>query len=142
MSVKVKRAYARPSRSDGARVLVDRLWPRGVKKQEARIGHWLKDLAPSDGLRKWFHSSENWQMFKKRYLKELSTPAAMEELMKLYQLTEDHEEVTLVYSSRDVEHNNAVVLKELLEGSKKPPTSSGPVRATAAAGRAAKRRSS
>lgn len=142
MSVKVKRAYARPSRSDGARVLVDRLWPRGVKKQEARIGHWLKDLAPSDGLRKWFHSSENWQMFKKRYLKELSTPAAMEELMKLYQLTEDHEEVTLVYSSRDVEHNNAVVLKELLEGSKKPPTSSGPVRAAAAAGRAAKRRSS
>jgi uncharacterized protein YeaO (DUF488 family) len=142
MSVKVKRAYEKPLRSDGARVLVDRLWPRGIKKQEARIGHWLKNLAPSDALRKWFHSTENWQVFTKRYLKELSTPAAMEELMKLYQLTEEHDEVTLVYSSRDVEHNNAVVLKELLEGSKKPPTSSGPVRAAAAAGRAAKRRSS
>jgi uncharacterized protein YeaO (DUF488 family) len=140
MPVAVKRAYDKPSLSDGQRVLVDRLWPRGVNKQRARIDHWLKSLAPSDTLRKWFHASGNWPVFKKRYFKELSTPEASAELENLYHLMNEHQQVTLIYASRDSQHNNAVALKELLEGMKKPPSSSGPAKAAAASGRVAKRR--
>jgi len=140
MPVALKRAYDKPSLSDGQRVLVDRLWPRGVTKTRARIDHWLKNLAPSDGLRKWFHSNANWPGFKRRYFKELYTPEASVDLETLYQLINDHPQVTLVYGSRDAEHNNAVALKELLEGMKKPPSSSGPAKAAAASGRVAKRR--
>jgi uncharacterized protein YeaO (DUF488 family) len=140
MSVKIKRAYEKPARSDGQRILVDRLWPRGVKKETARIGHWLKDLAPSDALRVWFHSTNNWAVFKKRYFKELCTPEANEALNQLYQLLDEHPDVTLVYASANTEHNNAVALKELLEGMKKPPSSSGPAKATAMPGRMTKRR--
>src|SRR5437660_4094214 len=140
MQVAIKRAYERPSLSDGRRVLVDRLWPRGVKKQQAKIHHWLKGLAPSDTLRKWFHSGANWTVFKKHYFKELSSPEASSELEKLYALIDEHPKVTLVYASKDTEHNNAVVLKELLEGMKKPPSSSGPAKAAAASGRVARRR--
>lgn len=142
MPVKIKRAYEKPSVSDGKRVLVDRLWPRGVKKDKARIDHWLKNLAPSDMLRKWFHSSDNWQVFKKRYFKELCTPEASQDLAKLYQLIGQHDQVTLIYSSKNVERNNAVALKELLDGSKKPPSSSGPAKAAAVPGRAVRRRPS
>jgi uncharacterized protein YeaO (DUF488 family) len=140
MPVALKRAYDKPSLSDGPRVLVDRLWPRGVKKDKARIDHWLKNLAPSDTLRKWFHSNGNWQTFKKRYFKELSTPQASADLESLYRLKNEHEKVTLIYASKDPERNNAVALKELLEGMKKPPSSSGPAKAAAASGRVAKRR--
>jgi uncharacterized protein YeaO (DUF488 family) len=140
MPVAVKRAYDKPSLSDGQRVLVDRLWPRGVNKQRARIDHWLKSLAPSDTLRKWFHASGNWPVFKKRYFKELSTPEASAELENLYHLMNEHQQLTLIYASRDSQHNNAVALKELLEGMKKPPSSSGPAKAAAASGRVAKRR--
>lgn len=140
MPVAVKRAYDKPSLSDGQRVLVDRLWPRGVNKQRARIDHWLKSLAPSDTLRKWFHASGNWPIFKKRYFKELSTPEASAELENLYHLMNEHQQLTLIYASRDSQHNNAVALKELLEGMKKPPSSSGPAKAAAASGRVAKRR--
>jgi len=140
MSLKIKRAYDKPSLSDGERVLVDRLWPRGMTKEEARIDHWLKNLAPSDTLRKWYHSTDNWIVFKKRYFKELCTPEASEDLMTLYQLMDDSQEVTLVYSSKNTERNNAVALKELLDGMKKPPSSSGPARAAAVSGRMAKRR--
>ena len=140
MSLKIKRAYDKPSLSDGERVLVDRLWPRGMTKEEARIDHWLKNLAPSDTLRKWYHSTDNWIVFKKRYFKELCTPEASEDLMTLYQLMDDLQEVTLVYSSKNTERNNAVALKELLDGMKKPPSSSGPARAAAVSGRMAKRR--
>ena len=142
MQVAIKRAYERPSLSDGQRVLVDRLWPRGVKKQQAKIHHWLKNLAPSDTLRKWFHSSANWAVFKKRYFKELAVPEASAELEKLYGLMNEHSQVTLVYASKDTKHNNAVVLKELLEGMRKPPSSSGPAKAVAASGRVARRRPS
>ncbi len=142
MQVAIKRAYDRPSLSDGLRVLVDRLWPRGVKKQQAKIDHWLKELAPSDTLRKWFHSNANWAVFKKRYFKELSAPAASSELEKLYSLINEHPKVTLIYAAKDTERNNAVVLKELLEGMKKPPSSSGPAKAAAASGRIARRRPS
>jgi uncharacterized protein YeaO (DUF488 family) len=140
MPVAVKRAYDKPSLSDGQRVLVDRLWPRGVNKQRARIDHWLKSLAPSDTLRKWFHAPGNWPVFKKRYFKELSTPEASAELENLYHLMNEHQQLTLIYASRDSQHNNAVALKELLEGMKKPPSSSGPAKAAAASGRVAKRR--
>jgi uncharacterized protein YeaO (DUF488 family) len=140
MPVAIKRAYEKPSLSDGQRVLVDRLWPRGVRKSQARIHHWLKNLAPSDALRQWFHSNANWPVFKKRYFKELSTPEASSDLESLYQLMHDHSQLTLIYASKDAQHNNAVALKELLEGMKKPPSSSGPAKAAAASGRVAKRR--
>jgi uncharacterized protein YeaO (DUF488 family) len=142
MPVKIKRAYEKPSASDGERVLVDRLWPRGIKKEKARIDHWLKNLAPSDGLRKWYHSSDNWLIFKKRYFKELCTPEADRDLATLYHLIGTHEQVTLIYSSKNEERNNAVALKELLEGSKKPPSSSGPAKAAAMPRRAVRRRPS
>jgi len=141
MPVEIKRAYDKPSLADGQRVLVDRLWPRGIKKEKARIDHWLKELAPSEGLRKWFHSSANWIIFKKRYFKELSTPEASAELENLYRLLNEHEQVALIYASKDVERNNAAALKELLEGMKKPPSSSGPARAMAVPRRMARRRS-
>lgn len=142
MPVRIKRAYEKPTGSDGERVLVDRLWPRGLKKEQARIDHWLKNLAPSDTLRKWFHSSENWLVFKKRYFKELCTPEASQDLTLLYQLMDTRKQVTLVYASKNAEHNNAVALKELLDGSKKPPSSSGPAKAAAVPGRAVRRRPS
>jgi uncharacterized protein YeaO (DUF488 family) len=142
MPVKIKRAYEKPSLADGERVLVDRLWPRGVKKDAARIDHWLKNLAPSDTLRKWYHSSDNWLVFKKRYFKELCTPEADHDLTKLYELIDTHKLVTLIYSSRNLERNNAVALKELLDGSKKPPSSSGPAKAAAMPKRAVRRRPS
>jgi uncharacterized protein YeaO (DUF488 family) len=140
MAVTVKRVYDKPSLSDGQRVLVDRLWPRGVKKETARIDHWLKNLAPSDGLRKWFHSSQNWLLFKRRYFQELATPEASGDLERLYQISGEHASVALIFASKDEEHNNAVALKELLEGMRKPPSSSGPAKAAAASGRIAKRR--
>ena len=140
MPVKLKRAYDKPSLADGERVLVDRLWPRGIKKETARIDHWMKELAPSDTLRKWYHSTDNWQVFKRRYFRELCTPEATEELKKLYELMDNSQDVTLVYSSKNIERNNAVALKELLDGMKKPPSSSGPAKAAAASGRMAKRR--
>jgi uncharacterized protein YeaO (DUF488 family) len=140
MPVKIKRAYEKPSLSDGERVLVDRLWPRGLTKEQARIDHWLKHLAPSDELRKWYHSSENWVLFKKRYFKELCTPEASADLGELYQLMDSAHQVTLIYSSKNRERNNAVALKELLDGMKKPPSSSGPAKAAAVPSRMAKRR--
>lgn len=140
MPVAVKRAYEKPASSDGQRVLVDRLWPRGLKKEDARIHHWLKELAPSDGLRKWFHESGNWLVFRKRYLLELSGSEAAVDLETLYGLLREHDRITLVYAFHDERHNNAVALKELLEGMKKPPSSSGPARAAAASGRVARRR--
>lgn len=122
MSIALKRAYEEPSNSDGVRVLVDRLWPRGVKKEEARITHWLQDLAPSDALRKWFHARPSmWPEFRERYLKELRSPDAAQALEDLHELANNSKKVTLVFASRDERHNNAVVLKELLEGMKKPP---------------------
>lgn len=140
MPVEIKRAYEKPSLADGQRVLVDRLWPRGIRKDKARIDHWLRNLAPSDTLRKWYHASDNWTLFKKRYFKELSTPEASADLQELYDLIDQHANVTLVYASRNLERNNAVALKELLEGMKKPPSSSGPAKAMAVPRRVAKRR--
>lgn len=141
MSIQLKRAYEKPSVSDGARVLVDRLWPRGIPKQKAAIDEWLRDLAPSDALRHWYHSNSlAWNVFRKRYLHELNSPAASKALERLYELARRRKTVTLVYSSRNQERNNAVVLKELLEGMRKPPSSSGPAKAAAVPMRAQRRK--
>jgi uncharacterized protein YeaO (DUF488 family) len=140
MPVMIKRAYDKPALSDGQRILVDRLWPRGLKKETGRIDHWLKNLAPSDSLRVWSHSNENWVGFKKRYFRELCTPEATEALSQLYQLVDEHDPITLIYASANMEQNNAVALKELLEGMKKPPSSSGPAKAAALPRRIAKPR--
>ena len=142
MPVEIKRAYEKPSLADGQRVLVDRLWPRGISKGEARVDHWLRNLAPSDELRKWYHASNNWEVFKKRCFKELNTAEASADLQLLYGLVHEHKLVTLIYSSRNVERNNAVALKELLDGIRKPPSSSGPAKAMAQPRRMAKRRPS
>lgn len=140
MAVAVKRVYEKPVRADGARVLVDRLWPRGVRKEAVHT--WLKELAPSDELRRWFHARpQRWDVFRKRYLKELSRPLASGALEELYRLAETRSKLTLLFASRNVEHNNAVVLKDLLEGMRKPPTGTGPAAAAMAGrGRARARR--
>lgn len=134
MGVVVKRVYEAASASDGVRVLVDRLWPRGLTKEDAAVKVWLRDLAPSDELRKWFHANpEGWNQFRKRYLKEFKTEEASTALEKLYHLAEGKRQVTLLYASRNVERNNATVLKELLDGVPKPPSSVG--RSAARSGR-------
>jgi uncharacterized protein YeaO (DUF488 family) len=126
MTVAVKRVYDTAASSDGVRVLVDRLWPRGLKKEDAAVKFWLRDLAPSNELRQWFHANpEGWRMFRKRYLKELAGEKATAAVDKLHHLAESKRRVTLLYASRMVEHNNATVLKELLEGMPKPPSSVG-----------------
>lgn len=137
MSVEIKRVYEPPSLADGWRVLVDRLWPRGLKKSAARIDVWLKELAPSHQLRRWFHERPQYFLvFRKKYLKELASPAAAVDLEQLYNIARNHETVTLVYAAKDETHNNAVVLRDLLQGMRKPPSSSGPARAASARVRA------
>jgi len=126
MGVVVKRVYEVASSSDGVRVLVDRLWPRGLTKEDAALKFWLREVAPSDELRKWFHANPaGWSMFRKRYLKELVNEKGSAAVEKLHHLAEGKRRVTLLYASRNVERNNATVLKELLEGMKKPPSSVG-----------------
>jgi len=126
MAVAVKRVYADPSPSDGLRVLVDRLWPRGLTKEKAAIKFWLRDLAPSKELREWFHANpQGWLVFRKRYLKELVSEEARAALEKLYTTVKSGKTLTLVYASKNEERNNAVVLKELLDGGRKPPSSVG-----------------
>jgi uncharacterized protein YeaO (DUF488 family) len=125
--IRVKRVYEKPGRADGTRVLVDRLWPRGVSGGQAAVDVWLHDLAPSDGLRQWFHTRpEAWAVFRKGYIKELSRPEAEGALDELYRLAGRGERLTLLHASKNEQHNNAVVLKDLLEGMRKPPTGSGP----------------
>lgn len=138
--VTVKRVYEKPARGDGYRVLVDRLWPRGLGKGQAALHSWLRDLAPSDKLRHWFHARpEHWLTFRKRYLKELSAPEAAEALDKLYDMARRKKNLTLLFASKNEQRNNAVVLKDLLEGMRKPPTGTGPGAARSARSRQAKR---
>jgi uncharacterized protein YeaO (DUF488 family) len=127
MPITVKRVYESASPSDGSRVLVDRLWPRGLRKSEVAAKEWLRDLAPSNELRKWFHAHpERWALFRRRYLKELAAPEAEEDLKKLYYLAHKKGKLTLLYASKNETNNNATVLKELLDGMRKPPTGTGP----------------
>ena len=113
-NVKLKRAYARPSADDGTRILIDRLWPRGVGKVDAAIDQWAKDIAPSTALRKWFgHDPARWEEFRRRYAAEVRQHP--EQLARLRALARQGP-VTLVYSAHDELHNDAVVLRDLLLG--------------------------
>ena len=119
--IRTKRAYDPAARSDGRRFLVERLWPRGVKKQDLELDAWLKDVAPSTELRRWFgHKPERWKEFKRRYTKELD--ASSQALQPILDASKTHP-VTLLYSARDVEHNGAIVLRDYLaaRASRKPP---------------------
>lgn len=111
--IKIKRAYEVPEENDGYRVLVDRLWPRGVSKEGLKIDQWMKDIAPSDELRKWFgHEAEKWDEFKRRYFDELEGEKELLEELKNHI---EKSQVTLVYAAKDELHNNAAALKEYLE---------------------------
>ncbi len=112
MVIRLKRAYE-PAEEDGVRYLVERLWPRGMKKSNLRLDAWLKDVAPSGDLRRWFsHDPAKWREFRRRYFRELeANAAAWEPILKAAR----QGTVTLLYSARDIEHNNAVALKEFLE---------------------------
>jgi uncharacterized protein YeaO (DUF488 family) len=111
--LKVKRVYEAVEKSDGARFLVERLWPRGMKKEDLKMDAWLKDVAPSDNLRRWFgHDPLKWSEFQKRYWAELAgNPNAWKPILE----AAERGGVTLLYSARDTEHNNALVLKSFLE---------------------------
>jgi uncharacterized protein YeaO (DUF488 family) len=111
MKINIKRVYEKPGKEDGVRILVDRLWPRGLTKEKASIDLWLKDIAPSTELRKWFgHDPEKWKEFRKRYRHELKEN---EEQVSLLKDQMKKGMVTLVYGAKDEEHNQALVLKEL-----------------------------
>lgn len=114
--IKVKRVYEAAAPTDGYRVLVDRIWPRGVKKEVAAIDSWLKEVAPSTELRKWFgHDPERFDAFCQRYLAELKKQPADDAFSALQQIVKDHKTVTLVYGAKDETHNQAVVLAEELK---------------------------
>jgi len=113
MSIAVKRVYEPPAKSDGYRVLIDRLWPRGLKKEDVPLDQWAKELAPSSALRQWFgHDPARWESFRQRYAGELDK--LTEHWHPLAERAAKHA-VTLLYGARDEEHNNAVVLKAYLE---------------------------
>lgn len=115
MNIKIKRAYEEPEKEDGTRILVDRLWPRGLTKVKAKIDLWLKDIAPSTELRKWFaHDPARWAEFQARYKEELQQHSEQLALLKQQAAKGP---VTLIYAARDEEHNEAVILQKLL-GSK------------------------
>jgi len=114
-ALRIKRIYEAPADSDGARILVDRLWPRGIAKEKARIDLWLKDISPSDALRKRFHGhAEDWDEFRAAYAEELKIPAAQSAVAEL-RASMARGSVTLLYAARDETHNNAAALKAWLE---------------------------
>lgn len=112
--IKLKRIYDEPSKDDGQRILVERLWPRGFTKERAAVDLWLKEVAPSTELRKWFgHEPEKWEEFRERYWKELENK---EDLVNLLKQKSNEGRVTFVYAAKDEKYNAAVALKALLEG--------------------------
>lgn len=115
MPIRLKRAYDEPEESDGYRVLVDRIWPRGLSKERLQLDEWIKEIAPSNELRKWFdHDPDKFLEFKKRYRKELDEK---KELMQPLKKLAGNGVLTLVYGAKDREHNQAAILKEYLEAS-------------------------
>lgn len=113
--IKLKRVYEKPERTDGKRILVDRLWPRGLRKEDAHIDEWLKEIAPSDELCRWYrHKLERWEEFRKRYRAELSK-APLKPLVEELRKEGKHDTITLVFATKDGEHSNAAVLEEVLE---------------------------
>src|SRR5947209_7407886 len=120
MSIRLKRAYELATKKDGARVLVDRIWPRGIRKEAAMLKAWMKELAPSVELCKWFQDRPTqWPLFRRRYFDELADPEATRALEALHELANEYATLTLVFASKDEDHNAAVILKELLEGVRK-----------------------
>jgi uncharacterized protein YeaO (DUF488 family) len=115
MAIQLKRAYDPPEETDGERLLVDRLWPRGVRKDAARLSAWLKDLAPSEDLRRWFaHEPSRWLEFQERYRAELRAPEKEQVIRELAQKA-GQGKITLIFAAHDLAHNNAVVLKAAIE---------------------------
>ncbi len=115
MSIRIKRAYEDAAKNDGYRVLIDRIWPRGVSKDEARLDDWIKALAPSTELRKWFgHDPDRWDEFRKRYRKELKGSDEAQQALDDLRKRARRGRVTLVFAARDSEHSNAAFLQELL----------------------------
>lgn len=113
MQIRVKRVYTAPTTDDGLRVLVDRLWPRGLSKEKAKVDEWEKELAPSTELRQWFgHEPDKWEEFHKRYSAELEANPAVSAFLAAHAKEAC---ITLVYGAKDEEHNQAIVLKEYLE---------------------------
>ena len=111
--IKIKRIYDPPSDQDGFRILVDRLWPRGISKESAQIDLWFKDIAPTDNLRKWFsHDPKKWTEFKSRYRKELNGKKDL--VLRLGLLEKEKKRITLLYAAKDTENNNAILLQEYL----------------------------
>jgi uncharacterized protein YeaO (DUF488 family) len=116
MKILLKRAYDEPAGTDGFRVLVDRLWPRGKKKADLRLDAWAKDIAPSTELRKWFgHDPKRWLEFCKRYKAELKNPEGRKSIADIVQAARKHSAITLVYGAKDTEHNEAVVLQAIFK---------------------------
>lgn len=111
--INIKRSYLPPEEGDGLRILVDKLWPRGVSKKDLKLDSWMKEIAPSSELRKWFaHDPERWDEFKSKYLGELEDKKELIDHLKI--MEKFNGTLTLIYSAKDEKHNNAVVLRELL----------------------------
>lgn len=117
MPVKIKRVYEEKNKNDGIRILVDRIWPRGISKEDAGLDAWLKEIGPSNDLRKWFdHDPKKFAEFKKRYKAELQSGDQKDALTKLKEITKKHHnEVTLLFAAKDEKYNQAAVLKEILD---------------------------
>ena len=116
MAVKLKRAYDKAAKNDGKRILVDRLWPRGVSKEDANVYEWLKEIGPSNELRQWFdHDPDKFDEFKEKYRKELQDGEQKGSYDKLKSIQKENSTITLVYAAKDEENNQAQVLKEMLE---------------------------
>lgn len=112
--IKIKRVYESSSEDDGFRILVDRIWPRGVSKEKANLDLWMKEIAPSNDLRKWFsHDPKKWEEFENKYKNELKDKKEL--INKIKETEKDKGKVTLIYSAKDKEHNNAVVLEHILK---------------------------
>lgn len=113
--IRIKRAYEPPARGDGYRVLVDRVWPRGVGKDELHLDEWAKELAPSTKLRQWFgHDPQRWEEFRKRYETELKDPESRAQMRRIVDAATKSRTITLVYGAKDEKHNQAVVLSRIM----------------------------
>ena len=119
--IKIKRIYDKPDEKDSYRILVDRLWPRGLSRDKAKMDLWLKEVAPGDKLRKWYsHDVEKFSDFSRKYNLELKDKSGL--LKQIKELGKEHKTITLLFAARDVSHNNAVVLRNYIKGTLKRPT--------------------
>ncbi len=113
MSIRLKRIYDEPAQSDGTRILVDRLWPRGISKEKAKLDYWLKEIGPTNELRKSFHNGElSFYHFKEKYLDELQSGEQLEALEELKRLAKKEKKITLLYAAKNEKENQAIILKE------------------------------